>query len=193
MHRSAILRVFVLAVLLPAPSTAQVTLRRTPEPGVTAANATWLQRGDPIFYAGSLYYPTGPTVFFDGNVMMRAGSFEGVPLYHDATLGPYEVIYVPIGGKLLRPYERKRAGDLAGTVGSRTPSFPVQLAAEAPTGPETYPVASSSPAEPPAPPPPLPELPLARRRGTAPLIQQVWIPFEGSARARPLRFRRIAS
>jgi hypothetical protein len=32
---------------------------------------------------------------------------------------------VPIGRGVLQPYERPRRGDLAGTTGSRTPSFPV--------------------------------------------------------------------
>ena len=36
------------------------------------------------------------------------------------------MIYLPIGGTSLRPYERLRAGELGGTTGSRSPSFPVQ-------------------------------------------------------------------
>jgi hypothetical protein len=40
-------------------------------------------------------------------------------------------VYVPIGGNLMRPYERPRSGDLAGTVGNLTPSFPIELAVEA--------------------------------------------------------------
>jgi hypothetical protein len=98
----------------------------TPAPRVTAANADWQIRGNPIFYAGDFYYPTGPNVFFDGNVMKRSGQFQGAPLYVDATLEPYSVVYVPIGRNLMRPYERRRAGPLAGTVGSRTPSFPIE-------------------------------------------------------------------
>jgi hypothetical protein len=95
-----------------------------PAPRV-AANADWQLRGDPVFYAGDFYYPTGPNVFFDGNVMKRSGEHQGVPLYVDATLEPYSVVYVPIGRNLMRPYERRRAGELAGTIGSRTPSFPI--------------------------------------------------------------------
>jgi hypothetical protein len=98
----------------------------TPPPRVTAANADWQIRGNPIFYAGDFYYPAGPNVFFDGNVMKRAGESQGVPLYVDATLEPYSVVYVPIGRNLMRPYERRRSGPLAGTVGSRTPSFPIE-------------------------------------------------------------------
>jgi hypothetical protein len=52
-------------------------------------------------------------------------TFDGVELYQDATLEPHSIVYVPIGRGLLQPYERRRTGDLAGTTGSRAPSFPV--------------------------------------------------------------------
>lgn len=104
---------------------AQVYQLPTPAPQVTAANADWQIRAEPIFYAGDFYYPTGPNVFFDGNVMKRTGQYQGVPLYEDATLEPYSIVYVPLGRNLMRPYERRRAGELAGTTGSRTPSFPI--------------------------------------------------------------------
>jgi hypothetical protein len=93
---------------------------------MTAASAEWQITGEPIFYDGNFYYPTGPTVFFDGQVMTRTGVYKGVPLYQDRTLEPYSVVFVPIGGMLMRPYERRRAGELAGTTGSRTPSFPIE-------------------------------------------------------------------
>src|SRR5207245_7484098 len=48
------------------------------------------------------------------------------PLYVDATLQPGSMVYVPIGGRVMRPYERKRYGELAGTTGSRTPWYPIQ-------------------------------------------------------------------
>ena len=66
-------------------------------------------------------------MFFNGNTMVRTGHYNGVPLYADATLEPYSIVYVPIGRGLMQPYERPRRGDLAGTTGSRPPSFPVQL------------------------------------------------------------------
>ena len=113
-----------VAVLIPTSGMAQVYLLPAEPPQVTAASTAWQINGEPVFYAGDYYYPAGPTVFFDGNVMVRSGTYRGVPLYADSTLEPYSVILVPIGGKLLRPYERKRTGELAGTVGSRTPSFP---------------------------------------------------------------------
>ena len=120
-----------VAVLIPTSGMAQVYLLPAEPPQVTAASTAWQVNGEPVFYAGDYYYPAGPTVFFDGNVMVRSGTYRGVPLYADSTLEPYSVILVPIGGKLLRPYERKRTGELAGTVGSRTPSFPT------PPGPAT--------------------------------------------------------
>jgi hypothetical protein len=113
-----------VAVLIPTSGNAQVYLLPAEPPQVTAASASWQINGEPVFYAGDYYYPAGPTVFFDGNVMVRSGRYRGVPLYADSTLQPYSVIYVPVGGKLMRPYERKRTGELAGTVGSRRSSFP---------------------------------------------------------------------
>jgi hypothetical protein len=125
--RSHAVAVAVAAVLLlPQLGSAQVYLWSTPVPQVTAAHEAWRTGGEPIFYAGRLYYPTGPTEYFDGQVMARTGNYKGVPLYENRTLEPYSVVFVPIGGNLMRPYERKREGELVGTVGSRTPSFPIQ-------------------------------------------------------------------
>jgi len=126
MRTSTLGWVLSMAVLLPNVGTAQVLLRPNAYPQVTAATALWQVRGDPVFHGGSFYYPVGPTVFFDGNVMNRTDTFEGVPVYEDATQTPFSVIYIPIGGNLVRPYERRRDGELAGTIGSRTPSFPIQ-------------------------------------------------------------------
>jgi hypothetical protein len=122
--------VLSVAVLLPISGTAQVFVQPTPYPSVTAATAAWQQRGDPVYHAGALYFPTGPTVFFDGYVMSRIGTHEGVPLYEDAMRSPFTIVYVPIGGNLLRPYERLRDGDLTGTVGSLPPLFPIRRAGD---------------------------------------------------------------
>ncbi|HWF86930.1 MAG TPA: hypothetical protein VG222_18865, partial [Vicinamibacterales bacterium] len=73
---------------------------------------------------------TGPSVFFDGNVMVRTSVYRGVPLYVDASVDPYSVVYVPVGGNVMRPYERHRKRELTGTVGNRTPSFPIERDAE---------------------------------------------------------------
>jgi hypothetical protein len=63
-------------------------------------------------------------VYFDGKLMTPVSEYQGVP--EDSTLSAFSLIYVPIGGNLMRPYERRRSGELAGTTGSRTPSWPVQ-------------------------------------------------------------------
>jgi hypothetical protein len=125
--RPVVLGVFLtLAVLVPKLGNAQVYMLPTPAPQVTAASASWQLNGEPVFYQGDFYFPSAPTVFFDGNVMKRTGVYRGVPLYEDSTLSPYSIVYVPIGGNVMRPYERKRYGELAGTVGSRTPWYPIE-------------------------------------------------------------------
>jgi hypothetical protein len=125
--RPTVLGVVVVAFVVSArPGVAQVYVQETPPPAVTAASAAWQVNGEPIFHSGNLYYPSGPTVFFDGRVMVRTGQYNGVPVYADVTLEPYSIVYVPVGGAVMRPYERRRQGELAGTVGSRTPGFPVQ-------------------------------------------------------------------
>lgn len=107
-------------------SSAQVYRNETPPPLVNAAGATWQLNGEPIFHEGNFYYPAGATVYFDGKIMVRTGVYAGVPVYADVTLEPFSMVYIPIGGLVMRPYERRREGELAGTVGSRTPSFPIQ-------------------------------------------------------------------
>ena len=114
----------VLALLLAAPAFAQVQNRPTDAPFVTAENELWYRLREPMIFAGESYYPVGPVVFFNGDVMVRTGHYNGVPLYADTTIEPYSVVYVPIGRGLMQPYERVRSGELAGTSGSRPPSFP---------------------------------------------------------------------
>ena len=113
-------------------SSAQIHYRDTPRPVDVSAGAAWRSSGQPLFYAGAYFYRAGATVFFDGRVMRSAGSDSGVVFYSDVTQEPYSIIYVPIGNGLTQPYERVREGELAGTVGSRTPSFPVDLEIEQP-------------------------------------------------------------
>src|SRR5919106_1415485 len=119
-----------LALVAAAPAAAQVQSRPTDPPLVTASSESCYQPRDPLKFGGELYYPAGATVFFNGNTMVRFGHYNGVPLYADTTLEPYSVIFVPIGRGLMQPYERVRGGELAGTVGSRTPSFPVRSVPE---------------------------------------------------------------
>jgi hypothetical protein len=93
---------------------------------ITAEQEAWQLNGEPLSYAGITFYPAGPTVFFDGQVMVQVSSYRGVPLYADTTLEPYSYVYVPVGGALMRPYERPRSGELAGTVGPRSPWMPIE-------------------------------------------------------------------
>ena len=202
MRRSTLSWVLCMAVLLPVSGTAQVLVRPNPYPTVTAATAAWQFRGDPVFHAGSFYYPAGPSVFFDGNVMARSGTYEGVPLYEDATLSPFTIVYVPIGGNVVKPYERRREGELSDTVGSRPPSFPMQRGGATPVASAAPGIAGSY-----VPPvngsvPVIPESvgsigtagsivaqPVARP-GAAPAahsaspavpsVLQVWVPYEGA-------------
>lgn len=109
---------------------AQVYWQPQPAPLVTAENEPWFRLGEPITFDGYVYYPAGARVFFDGNVMVRSGAFRGIPIYTDTTIEAYSRVFVPVSGGMLQPYERRRTGDVAGTTGSRAPSFPVTITGE---------------------------------------------------------------
>ena len=133
---------------------AQIQSRPSEAPIVSAENDNWFNRGEPIQFAGGTYLQAGAAVFFDGNRMVRSGSYNGVPLYVDTTIEAYSIVFVPIGRGLMQPYERPRSGELAGTTGSRAPSFPVSalpaagwtpaMAASAPTSLVPVPVGSDT-------------------------------------------------
>jgi hypothetical protein len=112
------------ALVMSVPVFAQVNSRPTDPPIVSAENDSWYRLGEPVVVSGEFYYPAGPTTFFNGNVMVRVGHYNGVPLYANTTLEPHSIVFVPVGRNLMQPYERPRTGDLAGTTGSRLPSFP---------------------------------------------------------------------
>ena len=121
---------FLLVVLVLAaagPAMAQVLSRPADPPIVTASSESWYVQREPLQFAGDVYYPAGAAVFFNGNTMVRTGHYNGVPLYADTTLEPYSIVYVPVARGMMQPYERFRRGNLAGTTGSRTPSFPVAV------------------------------------------------------------------
>jgi hypothetical protein len=107
---------------------AQVVLQPTPDPLVTAERTEWYLAGEPITYDGFIYYPVGAPVHFNRYEMVRSGSFRGVPLYARTTLEPYSIVFLPLAGGVMQPYERRRSGDVAGTVGSTTPGLPVVIA-----------------------------------------------------------------
>lgn len=141
------MRVFsvLLAMLVAVPAAAQIQSRPTDPPLVTAVNESWYRLREPVQFAGDLYYPAGAARFFNGSHMVRTGHYNGVPLYTDTTIEPFSVILVPMSRGLMQPYERRRQGDLAGTSGSRTSSFPNQLTPAAISSP-------AAPAPPTAPP-----------------------------------------
>ena len=124
--RAGIGLVALAAVTVAGPVThAQMTMQPTSRPIVTAENEAWFLTGAPIVHAGITYYPAGPMVHFNANEMVRGGHFQGIPLYTRTTIEPYSLVFVPVAGGLMQPYERRRDGDLAGTTGSSAPSFPV--------------------------------------------------------------------
>lgn len=120
-----------VVLMVAVPVAAQVNYQATPAPLVTAENEPWYAAGEPVMFAGHIYYPTGPQVHFNGNEMVRSGFFHAIPLYTRTTIEPYSKVFVPISGGLMQPYERRREGEMAGTVGSTAPSFPVARSSEA--------------------------------------------------------------
>jgi len=130
-RRAQRIAIAALLTLSPCAAGAQATWQPTPEPVVTAENTSWYRSGEPIEWNSARYYPAGVVQFFNGNQMVRSGFFRGIPLYVDATLEPNSIIFVPLAGGRMQPYERPRTGELAGTTGSRMPSLPPGVGEEA--------------------------------------------------------------
>jgi hypothetical protein len=118
------------AVLFSAAETSwgQLTIQPTPAPLVTAESETWFRAGEPIVFAGGLFYPAGALIHFLPNEMVRTGMYRGVPLYARTTIEVFSVVFVPVSGGLMQPYERRRDFDLAGTQGSSAPAISPALA-----------------------------------------------------------------
>jgi hypothetical protein len=129
-RRARQVSLLVLLVALPHIAAAQATWQPTPPPVVTADNEGWYRDAEPIEWSGEFYYPAGTPQYFNPYQMVRSGSYRGIPLYTDTTREPYSIVLVPIANGRLQPYERRRSGALAGTIGSTTPSFPIDMAAE---------------------------------------------------------------
>jgi hypothetical protein len=129
--KSAALAAFsIFFVIAGAASAAAQTSRTTPAPIVTAESETWYLAGEPITYSGHFYYPSGAQIHFNANEMVRSGFYDEIPLYSRTTLEPYSIVFVPVRGGMMQPYERRRDGELAGTAGSTTPSLPTTSLAE---------------------------------------------------------------
>jgi hypothetical protein len=105
-------------LLMPIAAAAQVTLRPTPKPVVTAANEPWYVAGEALTFSDAIFYPAGAQVFFDATEMVRSGSYRGIPLFTLTSREPDSVLFVPVGGGLMQPYERLRADQVAGTFGT---------------------------------------------------------------------------
>ncbi|MDQ3070941.1 MAG: hypothetical protein M3R55_14590 [Acidobacteriota bacterium] len=137
-----------LFACVPLDAAAQVLMRPEAPPARLATATDWYRTGEAVLYRGDNFYPAGPQVFFDGGRMVLIGEFRGIPIYADSTLEPGSIVYVPIDGGLVQPYEKPRAGDLAGTTGSRAPSFPSTPATSIEATPETAGTAGTLPARP---------------------------------------------
>jgi hypothetical protein len=146
-------------------------------PNAGSPQTVQLRAGAPLVYQGETYYPSGPTVFFDGAIMVRVGTYEGMPIYVNPFTDPTRYVLVPIGGKLMRPYERRPSEVAAGLVYPPAPEFPDQPFQEPENvnPPETtlYPVVppSSQPCA------ALPACGVAPSRG--PAGRGIWIEFRG--------------
>ena len=125
--------VLVLAASV-TPVLAQVEMRATDPPLVTAANESWFVLGEPVQFSGDLYVRQGAEVFFNGNTMARVGHYNGVPLYADTTVEPFSVILVPATRGLMQPYVKARLGVRTEASGYGVPS-PIAMAPTAPTSP----------------------------------------------------------
>ena len=147
-----------------APAHAQATWQPAPVPLVTAENTTWFQSGEPITWDGGVFYPAGARRAFNPYQMVRSGSFRGIPLYTDATLEPNSIVFVPLAGAIVQPYERRRTGALAGTLGSLAPSLPTTIGVEG-----TQPEIAQAAAPPTYAPPYEVPAPAARPVATAPV------------------------
>lgn len=130
-RRAQRIAIATLLILIPCAAGAQSTWQPTPAPVVTAESTSWYLSGEPIEWNSGRYYPAGVFQFFNGNQMVRSGSFRGIPLYVDAGLEPNSIVFVPLAGGRMQPYERPRTGDLAGTTGSRMPSLSPGVGEEA--------------------------------------------------------------
>src|SRR4026208_699811 len=124
---SRLLFLVVLGLSTASPALAQISRPATPAPSVAAENESWYVTNEPVIFAGNNYYPAGPSIHFLPNEMVLSGFFRGVPVYTRTTIEPYSVVFVPVTGGMMRPYERRRSGDLAGTTGSSVPSLRVEI------------------------------------------------------------------
>ena len=125
MRRAMPAVVLSLTVLLPTVSSAQAPTLvgsspplqfGSPQPEVTASGSAWQVNGEAIVVQGLAYSPTREFRIFDGNVMTQVGIYQRVPIYADATLEPFTIVYVPVGGTTMRAYQHS-PGQMVATSG----------------------------------------------------------------------------
>ena len=119
---------------------AQPSVQPARAPLVTAETEHWYQTGEPLEYAGNLYYRAGVPLYFNGIEMVRTGYYKGVPLYSKSTptIEPSNTVFVPLSGGFVQPYER--------LTGETNGSFPVAFLFGTGRGLVTaYPVVQTAP------------------------------------------------
>lgn len=125
MFRRAQRAVFAaLLTLIPFTTMAQTVWQPTQAPTVTAEKTSWYLSSEPITINGEPYYPAGAVQFFNRFQMVRSGSFNGIPLYIDPGFQPDSMVYVPLSGERMQPYQRRQPGVLVGTTGSPVALLP---------------------------------------------------------------------
>ena len=103
MRKTTLAAGLCMAVLLPITGTAQVFIRPNPIRRRRPQRQSWQLPGDPVFHAGAFYLSDRPHRILRRQRSVATGTYEGVPLYEDATRPPFTIVYVPIGGNLVRP------------------------------------------------------------------------------------------
>ena len=125
---------FALVLFAADAGWSQIAVQPVTVPTVTAESEPWYLNGEPITYAGNLYYPAGAEIFFNATEMVRSGFYMGIPLYTRRTIEPYSIVFVPLAGGRMQPYARPRTGELTGTSGSLPTALPHPAATVPPSG-----------------------------------------------------------
>lgn len=110
--------------LIPCAAAAQMIWQPALTPTVTAETTSWYLSGEPITVNGELFYRAGAVQFFNRYQMVRSGSFSGIPLYIDTARQPDSIVFVPLPGERMQPYQRPQPGVLAATTGTTAALLP---------------------------------------------------------------------
>lgn len=127
MYRRAAIAICSFSLLFGA---AIASAQPTSLPTVTAESESWYLAGEPLLHDGNVYYPRGAAVHFNRSEFVRTGFYRGIPLYSRTTLEPFSMMFVPLAGGLMQPYERLRVGEVVGTTGSLGASLPVPVGSD---------------------------------------------------------------